>query len=159
MRVLKTMLVLCSVAILFAACASGPPEPEPTVHKKSTPPPPAQAQASVERPTPVPGTNSGLGAFPTPTGVAASSTAVAPANPEGPKLYAQQGCVQCHGGDGKGIMTGAPNFTDKGWQTGHNDSQLTNTIKNGKPPMPGYGSRLNADQVTTLLSYVRSFAK
>jgi len=159
MKLVAMILLVCTSAILFAACAAGPEADPPTGARKTAPTPPAaQASGTVPLPTPQPGTNSGIGVFPTP-GPSVAKAATGSSAVDAPALYTAQGCVQCHGGDGKGVMTGTPNFTDKAWQGKRTDSQLTDTIKNGKTPMPGYGSRLTADQVTSLAAYVRTFGK
>jgi|ERR1700733_12210954 mono/diheme cytochrome c family protein len=158
MKFLKMMLVVCSTAVLFAACASGP-ESDAPAPKKSTPTPQrTQATGTPPMPTPHLGGNSGIGFVPTPSPNQAKPASAA-SGVNATELYTAQGCVQCHGADGKGIMPIAPNFTDKAWQSKRSDSQLTETIKTGKTPMPGYGSKLGGDQVAALVGYVRAFGK
>ena len=65
----------------------------------------------------------------------------------------QRSCALCHGDNGKG-MAGAhtPDFTDPAWQQAKTDAELTDAIKNGKQGgMPGFGQRLNVEQIGTLV--------
>ncbi|HEY6329397.1 MAG TPA: c-type cytochrome [Blastocatellia bacterium] len=161
MKGLKMMLLVCSSAILLYGCANGPADNDSMLGKKGaqTPPPPPK----LERPTPMPGTNAGLGmtsaAGQSPNPTQAPQKMSDSDRAEAAKLYTTQGCIQCHGDDGKGIMQGCPDFTSKGWQMGARDEQLANTVKNGHPPMPAYGSRLSADQIATLVGYLHTFKK
>lgn len=69
-------------------------------------------------------------------------------------------CVICHGEDGKGVLKGAPNFTDTKWQQQNaSDGELAAIIKNGKEKMPAFSGKLEAAQINALVGYVRSFAK
>jgi mono/diheme cytochrome c family protein len=155
MTSLKTILLVGFTSLLFVACASRPDAPEPTAKSKNNKPVTASTSGPAYAPTPVPGTNSGIGYFASPSpGSANGATTV-----NAPGAYNGEGCVKCHGDNGKGIMPGAPNFTDKSWQGKRTDAELAETIEKGKMPMPGYGSRLSSDQVKGLVAYVRSFGK
>jgi mono/diheme cytochrome c family protein len=71
-------------------------------------------------------------------------------------------CAKCHGKDGrgksfKGKMTHARNFTDAKWQDGVTDDQLAKSIADGKDKMPAFGKKLSADEIKSLVSYVREF--
>jgi mono/diheme cytochrome c family protein len=155
MTSLKIMVLVAFTSLLFVACASGPDAPEPAAKSKNNKPAVAYTPAPPYQPTPIPGTNSGLGYFPSPSPKSASGTTTVNA----PGAYTAQGCVKCHGDNGKGIIAGAPDFNDKSWQGKRTDAQLAETIEKGKMPMPGYGSQLTSDQVKGLVAYVRSFGK
>lgn len=66
-------------------------------------------------------------------------------------------CAGCHGGDGRGVIAGAPSF-----QAGSNtlmkpDNDLAVTIERGKGIMPGFGSVLKADQISDVIAHLRTF--
>lgn len=65
-------------------------------------------------------------------------------------------CAACHGADGKGNQTmGAPNLTDKVWLHGWGEAAIVNMVNNGKTNvMPSFSSRLTADQIKVVASYV-----
>src|SRR5262249_37319353 len=72
-------------------------------------------------------------------------------------------CSGCHGFDGrpaKPNLPNIPNFTDPEFHKKHTDEQLIESITEGKPPiMPDYGSKLNKDQIKSLVAYIRTFPK
>ena len=73
-------------------------------------------------------------------------------------------CQKCHGADGKGIAkykkSGQKDFTDAKWQKSESDAKLTLAINNGKGDfMPGFKSKLSAEEVKALVAKVRSFKK
>jgi mono/diheme cytochrome c family protein len=79
------------------------------------------------------------------------------------KLF-KQSCVKCHGADGAGETTqgqilGATDFTDSEWQERVDDERLDNSITYGRGQMPAFGEKLTREQITLLLTYVRSFKK
>jgi mono/diheme cytochrome c family protein len=69
-------------------------------------------------------------------------------------------CAGCHGPDGKGNKSlGTPNFTDPVLQKGVSDSDLHNAIRNGKGGiMPAWSGKLTDGQISSLVTYIRSFA-
>ncbi len=73
-------------------------------------------------------------------------------------------CIKCHGADGtgsaaRGIMPEIPNFTDRSWQKKRTDHQLRVSILDGKGNgMPPGRDKITAEQVRTLVAYVRAFA-
>jgi len=79
----------------------------------------------------------------------------------GEDIY-NQTCVACHGGNGKGLLPGVPDFTSKDSRLNKPDEQLINSITNGfKSPgspmaMPpkGGNSDLNANDVKSVLKYL-----
>jgi len=70
-------------------------------------------------------------------------------------------CAGCHGADGTGSAMGkkmgAHDFTSADVQK-MSDTELTDTITNGKNKMPSYKS-LTADQVKGLVAYIRTLKK
>ncbi len=68
-------------------------------------------------------------------------------------------CAMCHGPDGKGKMAGTKDLGSAEVQKA-SDADLTATITKGKPPkMPAYDSKLTADQIKSLVAYVRTLKK
>jgi len=68
-------------------------------------------------------------------------------------------CAMCHGPDGKGKMAGTKDLGSAEVQKA-SDADLTATITKGKPPkMPASEGKLTADQIKSLVAYVRTFKK
>lgn len=72
-------------------------------------------------------------------------------------------CAACHGTDGKGETTmGKANklrdlaSADVQKQS---DADLTTFVSAGKNKMPGYGKSLSADQIKSLVGYIRGLSK
>lgn len=99
------------------------------------------------------------------------------ANPElialGKKMYADAGCNQCHGPDGKGDGTSAKELKDdwgepisptdltlKPFKSGPNPEDLYRTIGTGLngTPMPSYAGALTPEQRWSLVFYILSIA-
>ena len=73
----------------------------------------------------------------------------------GAKLFVSYNCVDCHGAEGSGAM--GPSLADGRWHFGGDDSELFESIYQGRPDgMPAWGSTIAPDQVWLLVSYVRS---
>ncbi|HEY6332066.1 MAG TPA: cytochrome c [Blastocatellia bacterium] len=91
-----------------------------------------------------------------------SASAGAPsAAQSGAGLFAQK-CAGCHGKGGQGMPMwkdkGQPDFTSQSFQSSRSDEQLNEAITNGKGKfMPGFKSKLSADQITSLVAQVRAF--
>jgi mono/diheme cytochrome c family protein len=72
-------------------------------------------------------------------------------------------CLLCHGPQGTGqamrrSMNTIPDFTNRGWQGGVRDPQLTASILDGKGSwMPAFRGRLSPRQAQDLVAYVRAF--
>ena len=68
-------------------------------------------------------------------------------------------CSGCHGTDGRGISSaGTPNFTNRDFQAKLSEQQIADTIRNGKSGrMPAFGKELSNEQISALVTYVRSF--
>lgn len=84
-----------------------------------------------------------------------------PQQSDGKELYTKL-CAACHGqtgaGDGPALVAlkaSAANFAEPNFQSSRTDDQLAAAITNGKPPMPGFGKQLAAQQIRSLVAYVR----
>lgn len=78
-------------------------------------------------------------------------------------IYAAK-CAKCHGNNGEGTekykKKGVKDFTNASWQKSRSDAQFTASINNGKGDvMPSWKGKLSAEEVKSLVGYVRSFAK
>ena len=88
---------------------------------------------------------------------------VASATPGSPELY-QLHCAECHGSKGTGSPVRRrspeiPDFTDASWQARRTDSQLLDSIIEGKgPEMPPLDDEINDQQAHGLVKFVRAFA-
>ncbi len=81
---------------------------------------------------------------------------------EGAELFksAKPPCSMCHGTDGK-KMAGTKQFASPDVQK-MSDAELTAAITKGRqeaPKMPAYEGKLTADQIKSLVAYVRTFKK
>ena len=92
---------------------------------------------------------------------ATAPTSMTDSKAETAALYKNQ-CATCHGPDGKGnpAMKNVPDLSSAEWQRARTDNDLAGTIKKGRMPgMPAFESKLNEDQVKSIVSHIRSFAK
>jgi mono/diheme cytochrome c family protein len=71
-------------------------------------------------------------------------------------------CAMCHGPDGKGETATGKTMKVKDFASDEvqkmSDADLTDAVTKGKGKMPPYKT-LSADQVKSLVAYIRSFAK
>jgi cytochrome c oxidase cbb3-type subunit III len=82
---------------------------------------------------------------------AGNATAIA----TGAKLFISYNCLDCHGAEGSGAM--GPSLADGRWHFGGEDSELFESIYQGRPDgMPAWGSAIAPDQIWMLVSYVKS---
>jgi cytochrome c oxidase cbb3-type subunit 3 len=73
----------------------------------------------------------------------------------GAKLFIAYNCLDCHGAEGSGAM--GPSLADGRWHFGGDDSQLFESIYQGRPDgMPAWGSTIAPDQIWMLVAYVKS---
>ena len=94
-------------------------------------------------------------------GQAAPATVAQGAN--GAELFAAK-CAGCHGKDGRGLPNwrakGQPSFADANFQKSRTDSQLSESVRNGKGKfMPAWKDKLSAEQINALAEQVRAFGK
>ena len=72
-------------------------------------------------------------------------------------------CIACHGADGKGVLPGVPNFTDRIGRLSNPNSEFLAHIINGYQspgspmPMPpkGGNSALSDTDIASVLAYIR----
>jgi mono/diheme cytochrome c family protein len=74
----------------------------------------------------------------------------------------QRACARCHGPSGRGGIASAEgpapqDFTDASWQQSRSDSQIAETVRSGKGPMPSFDSVLSPEEVEAVTAAVRSF--
>lgn len=74
---------------------------------------------------------------------------------KGQTIYATY-CQGCHGSNGKGTLSGAPNFT-RGLSLMKPDAQLFETVINGRNAMPGFQGVLKNEDIYDVISYIRNF--
>ncbi len=68
-------------------------------------------------------------------------------------------CAMCHGPDGKGKMAGTKDLGSAEVQKA-SDADLTAAITKGKAPkMPAFEGKLAADQIKSLVAYIRTLKK
>jgi mono/diheme cytochrome c family protein len=74
-------------------------------------------------------------------------------------------CASCHGADGKGQTeqgqkAGLGDATTAAWQSSHTDAQIktaiTDGVKGKKGEMEGFKEKLSAEQIDSLVTYLRS---
>ena len=78
-------------------------------------------------------------------------------------------CAKCHGLTGKGdgkkgktLKKKPRDYTDTEKMAEFTDQELVDQTKEGKKPMPSYGSgkrKLTDEQIEELIAYIRTFAK
>lgn len=76
------------------------------------------------------------------------------------QLYGRS-CAACHGATGvpapaMARSMGIPDFTDAHGVATQPDTALQTAIRAGKGKMPAYGTRLSADQIRQLVTYIKS---
>ena len=75
----------------------------------------------------------------------------------------QRSCQLCHGADGRGAssrqrLPGIPDFTSSRWQQSRSRAKLVTSILEGKgEKMPSFRGKLDAAQVSALVTYIRAF--
>lgn len=74
---------------------------------------------------------------------------------EGSKLYAEKGCLACHGMQGEGNAIG-PNLTDNYWLNGCSMEDVIKIITEGNPTkgMTAYKSMMTEGQIKNLSVYI-----
>ncbi len=73
----------------------------------------------------------------------------------GAAIYAEKGCIACHGNQGEGNTIG-PNLTDKSWIHGCTPTEIAAIIANGVPEkgMTPYKTMLSEKQINQLTGYI-----
>lgn len=80
----------------------------------------------------------------------------------GEQIYGST-CIACHGADGKGVLPGTPDFTDKGGRLSKSDEVLLRHITEGfqspgspmAMPAKGGNPSLTPSEISEVLSYLR----
>jgi cytochrome c6 len=89
----------------------------------------------------------------------ASAFTVNPANAgnvfNGKSLYATY-CQNCHGENGRGSLSGTPNFS-RGLSLMKPDARLYDAIDSGRNAMPAFRGVLKNEEIYDLIAYIRSF--
>jgi len=91
-----------------------------------------------------------------------SASTAATAGLTGKDVYTQT-CIACHGGDGKGVVPGAPDFTDKSGRLSKSDDVLMDSLINGSQspgspmamPAKGGNSALTEGDLKNVLEYLK----
>lgn len=65
-------------------------------------------------------------------------------------------CVFCHGEQGYGEGPEMPDWTSVEWQDGRSDTELAESIRDGKGTMPKFEVKLTPDQIDAAVKFVRS---
>jgi cbb3-type cytochrome c oxidase subunit III len=74
---------------------------------------------------------------------------------QGRVLFLKNNCYSCHGGLAGGGM--GPSLRDTTWKYGGTDEAIFSSVHDGRPMgMPAWGGTLSADEIKTILVYVRS---
>jgi mono/diheme cytochrome c family protein len=82
-----------------------------------------------------------------------------------PAVTYAKNCATCHGKDGRADTfksrhrRHARDLTDARWQSQVSDERILESIKEGRGRMPAFGGKLTAEQITSLLSFVRGLKK
>lgn len=73
----------------------------------------------------------------------------------GSKLYAEKGCIACHGANGEGNAIG-PNLADNYWINGCSEEEVIRIIAEGKPEkgMTPYKSMMSQKQIEHLSQFI-----
>jgi mono/diheme cytochrome c family protein len=83
----------------------------------------------------------------------------APATPAPAAALFSENCARCHGPDGKGIKSeGTPNFADPASQQAVTPAAMQKIIEDGKGKMPAWSGKLSDQQISSLVTYIRSLA-
>ena len=74
---------------------------------------------------------------------------------QGAKLYAEKGCIACHGAKGEGNAIG-PNLTDNYWIHGCKPAELVRVISEGVPDkgMTPFKSTMTDAQIRSVTAYI-----
>jgi len=91
-----------------------------------------------------------------------TASVAATAGLSGKDIYTQT-CIACHGGDGKGAVPGAPDFTDKTGRLSKSDEDLMNSLMHGLQspgspmamPAKGGNSALTQGDLKNVLQHLR----
>ncbi len=81
----------------------------------------------------------------------------------GKRVYVDK-CLKCHGEKGRGdgpkaedLEKKPADYTDKAKMSKFTDADLKKVVKEGKSPMPAYGTKLNDKEIEDVIAFVRTF--
>lgn len=91
--------------------------------------------------------------------IAATVPAMAGGTPDGAAIF-KANCAICHGADGKKVnkVMKIQDLTSPAVQE-KSDEELAGVTANGKGKMPGFKSRLSADEIQAVISHIRALAE
>ena len=72
----------------------------------------------------------------------------------GKKIYLNH-CESCHGPNGQGQITGAPNFT-RGQTLMRSDLAIFESVRSGKNAMPAFWGVLEEQEILDVIAYIRT---
>jgi mono/diheme cytochrome c family protein len=82
-----------------------------------------------------------------------------------PAVTYSKNCATCHGKDGRAKTfksrhhVHARDLTDARWQSEVSDERILESIREGRGRMPAFKGKLTAEQITSLLPYVRDLKR
>jgi len=95
----------------------------------------------------------------------AASSGHAADSVNGKRTYAAK-CVGCHGETGRGdgsragmLLKKPADYTDKRVMSKWTDEDLKRAVREGKAPMPAFGSVLTEQQIADVIAYIRTFSR
>ena len=77
----------------------------------------------------------------------------------------QKACARCHGRNGSGTAQiedadlRPRDFTNLEWQASVTDEAIAQTVRQGRGPMPAFGSVLSEPEIAAAVMSVRSFGR
>ncbi|MGC7871113.1 c-type cytochrome [Desulfosporosinus sp. SYSU MS00001] len=135
MKNFKIICLLLGIMVIGAGCATKPTVPTNPTDKNT------QVRQSVSKSS---STNSNTTSAPTPPSSTPTST--------GKDIY-DKNCAACHGPAGAGGSARALNTETR------SQNEVSNTIRNGKGSMPGFGSSLSVADIQAVSEYVAGLKK
>ena len=92
----------------------------------------------------------------------AAPSAFAGGGPDGAALYKSK-CALCHGPDGAGQTPMGKNLKLRDLRSAdvqkQTDAELVKWIADGKGKMPAYKSKMSAEEINTLVAFIRTLKK
>ncbi len=76
---------------------------------------------------------------------------------KGRDLYLRH-CESCHGGDGRGVLPSAPDFS-RGQRLLRSDLDLLRSLRAGKGVMPSYQGILSTNEALDVIAYLRTLQR
>jgi mono/diheme cytochrome c family protein len=70
----------------------------------------------------------------------------------------EQHCASCHGGDGKPLLPGSPDFT-RGESLLKSDRELMDAIRFGVGSMPGFDQLIDREGLLNVVTFIRTLRR